>query len=66
MTTALVAGVFFARRVIPLWLFVLILVLCVLTVFSIMVESIAYNQLGTEYGLALDAIRMARHAPPSS
>jgi hypothetical protein len=64
MTTAFVVGVFFARRVIPLWLFVLILALYVLTVFSVMVESVAYNQLATEYGNALEAIRVARHAPP--
>jgi hypothetical protein len=63
MTTALVVGVFFAGKFIPRWLFVLVLILYALTVYSIIVESAAYDELASDYGASLAALRAARHAP---
>ena len=63
ITTALVVGVFFASKLIPRWLFVLILILYGLTVYSIMVESAGYYELAADYGDSLHVLRAARHAP---
>ena len=64
MTTALVVGVFFAGKLVPRWLFVLILALYALTVFSIIVESIGYANLAGHYGTLLGGMRDSKSVAP--
>ena len=64
ITTALVVGIFFAGKLVPRWLFILILALYALTVFSIIVESIGYNYLADHYGTLLAGMRDAKSVAP--
>ncbi len=62
MTTAFVVGIFFAGKLIPRWLFVLIVALYVLTVISILIESLVFGEMASDYMATLQAMRHARNA----
>jgi hypothetical protein len=64
ITTALLVGVHFAGKLIPRWLFAVILVLYALNVLGVIVESISYNDLSSDYGTKLVDLRLAHHAAP--
>ena len=62
LTTAFVVSIFFGAKMIPRWLFVLIIVLYCMTVFSVIVESLMYGQLAADYMGSLQVLRQARNA----
>jgi len=57
ITTALALAIFFAGKLIPRWLFGLILVLYALTVCSVFIEMSTYGLLAADYAARLAEIR---------
>src|SRR5690242_15784137 len=61
VTTALLVATYFAARHIPPWFFALILLLYVLTAFSVVSEFAQYTGLSRDYGARLAELRAANH-----